>query len=86
MTPVIRADLFMRAQGYNLQVILHQDNKSSISLVKMHFYKWVSVPDTLILVIFITDQYHKGEIEIQNTSTYDKIADYFTKTLQGEIP
>ena len=84
MTPVIRADMFMRAQGYKLRILLHQDNTSSISLEKNAFLSVGKRSRHIdIRYFFITDRYQKGEIEIQHTSTHEMIADYFTKPLQG---
>ena len=75
----------MKEQGYKLNMILFQDNKSTKLLLE--YGKTSSSKQTRHIDIqyyFLLDRIKKGEITIKYCSTEEMIADYFTKPLQGQ--
>ena len=78
---------FMEAQGIAVKdVILHQDNQSSILLAKngrLSSSKRTKHID--VRYFFVTDRINKKELRIEFCPTEQMIADFFTKPLQGRL-
>jgi hypothetical protein len=79
--------LFMEAQDYPIQkAIFYQDNESAI---KMETNGKISTGHRSrhidILCFFITDHSKCSDITITHCPTNDMLADFFTKTLQGNL-
>ena len=79
---------FLKAQGYEVteNIILYQDNKSSIFLEKNG--KASSSKRTrhnAIRYFFVTNRIAKGELTVEWCPTADMIADFMTKPLQGAL-
>ena len=78
---------FMEAQGIAVKdVVLHQDNQSSILLAKngrLSSSKRTKHID--VRYFFVTDRINKKELRIEFCPTEQMIADFFTKPLQGRL-
>ena len=77
---------FMEAQGYDVENILYQDNKSTIKLLENG--KRSSSKRTRAINIryfFLTDQIEKGNLRVEYCPTKEMWADYLTKPLQGSL-
>ena len=80
------AQLFIDAQGYTYNTVLHQDNESAIRLELNG--KRSSSKRTRHLNIryfYITDQLDQGWLTVRHCPTEDMIGDFFTKPLQGQL-
>ena len=77
--------LFLEEQGYQVDKnVLYQDNKSTILLEKNG--KQSSSQRTRAMNIcyfFITDQFKRGNMQIEYCPTKTMVADFMTKPLQG---
>ena len=77
---------FMNAQGFDVENILYQDNKSTIKLLENG--KKSSTKRTRAINIryfFLTDQIEKGNLKVEYCPTKEMWADYMTKPLQGSL-
>ena len=87
MPSLIWSKKFMEAQGLNVQdVILHQDNQSSILLAKngrLSSSKRTKHID--VRYFFVTDRIKNKELSVEFCPTEQMIADFFTKPLQGRL-
>ena len=87
LTMILWTQLFMEAQGYDIQKnILYQDNKSTILLENNG--KRSSSKRTRAINIhyfFLTNQIEKGKLYVQYCPTNEMIADFMTKPLQGKL-
>lgn len=84
MSPIIWANYFLDAQGYNYDALLGQDNTSAISMEKNG--KMSSGKRTKhinIRYFFIKDRIENGELKVEYCPTDKMTADFFTKPLQG---
>ena len=78
------AQLFISAQGYNCDTVIHQDNEAAMRLELNG--KRSSSKRTRHLNIryfYITDQIDQGWLTVRHCPTEDMIGDFFTKPLQG---
>ena len=76
----------MEAQGYDVENILYQDNKSTINLLENG--KRSSSKRTRAINIrcfFLTAQIEKGDLRVEYCPTKSMWADYLTKPLQGTL-
>ena len=78
---------FIQAQGHAVQdVVLHQDNQSSILLAKNGRLSSTKRTKHINLRYFyITDCIRRKELSVKYCPTEDMIADFFTKPLQGQM-
>lgn len=76
---------FMEHQGYPIsQNILYQDNESTIRMERNGQNSCTGNSRHVhIRYFFVKDRIDKGEVEVQYCPTYQMLADYFTKPLQG---
>ena len=77
---------FMEAQGYEVENILFQDNKSTIKLLENG--KQSSTKRTKAINIryfFLTDQIEKGHLHVEYCPTKEMWADFLSKPLQGSL-
>ena len=75
---------FLRSQGYVTNVVLHQDNMSSIKMEVNG--KRSSTQHTRHLNIkffYVTDQIKQGWLTVKYCTTKEMVADIFTKPLNG---
>ena len=85
-TMILWTKHFMEAQGYDVENILYQDNKSTIKLLENG--KRSSSKRTRAINIryfFLTDQIEKGNLRVEYCPTKEMWADYLTKPLQGSL-
>jgi hypothetical protein len=76
--------LFMRDQGYDLETIIKEDNKSSILLMKNgRVLSGKRTKHLDIRYFYVKDLLRQGIVKIEHCKTEDMIADFFTKPLQG---
>jgi hypothetical protein len=76
---------FMQDQGYDLDTILKEDNKSSILLMKngrLSSGKRMKHHD--IRYFYVKELLDRGVVKIEHCSTEDMVADFFTKPLLGK--
>ena len=77
---------FMEAQGHPVEpVVFHQDNQSTITLVKKGRSTNERTRHIHVRYFFLTDKIRSGEIKIEYTPTEEMLADILTKPLQGEL-
>ena len=75
---------FIQAQGYNIRVILEQDNKSTIKFHRNA--KWGSSKCTRqmnIKYFFMKDQIDSNKMEVEHCNTDEMTSDYMSKPLVG---
>ena len=78
--------LFMESQGYRMDTILMQDNKSTIQLENNG--KESSTQRTRhinIRYFYLTDQIEQGNLVVEYCPTGDMIGDFMSKPLQGQL-
>ena len=76
--------LFMKEQGYDVELVLHQDNKSAKLLLDNGRRSLGKRTRHLnIRYYFLHDQIMQGILKAQYCSTENMIANFFTKPLQG---
>jgi len=85
MLPTVQwATLFMKDQGYYLETIIKEDNKSAILLMKNGRLSSGKRTKRLdIRYFYVQDLIRRGIVKIEHCRTEDMIADFFTKPLQG---
>ena len=85
MTPLLWTNLFLEAQGYPVENILYQDNKSTI-LLGTNGRASAGKRSRAINVryFFLADQVEKGLVKIVYCPTGKMTADYQSKPLQGQ--
>jgi hypothetical protein len=77
---------FMKDQGYDLETVIKEDNKSSILLMKNGRISSGRRTKHLDIRYFhIKDLLCRGIVKIEHCKTENMIADFFTKPLQGKI-
>jgi hypothetical protein len=77
---------FLEAQGYGTDILMFQDNQSSIRLGENgRASSGKRTRHINIRYVFITDRIGKKEVGIQYCPTKQMVADYFTKPLQGAL-
>ena len=75
---------FLLAQGHHIKsTILHEDNLSTITMVKKGKSKNKGSKHINIRYYFVKDRIESGELSIQYLSTLEMLADCLTKPLQG---
>ena len=87
MPNIIWSRNFLEAQGVEVKdVVLHQDNKSSILLAKNgRLSSSKRTKHINVRYFFVKDRIAKKELSVQFCPTEDMIADFFTKPLQGQL-
>jgi hypothetical protein len=77
---------FLQSQGYaNGPAIIHQDNKSTITLAEKGKSTSNRTRHISIKYFFIKDKMESKEVQIVHTGTDKLHADFFSKPLQGHI-
>ena len=78
---------FMREQGYKMKHnILYQDNESAIKMERNGRNSCTGNSRHVdIRYFFVKDRVDKKEIDIDYCPTYQMLADYYTKPLQGKM-
>ena len=77
---------FLQSQGYNTgPAIIHQDNKSTITLAEKGRSTSNRTRHVSIRYFFVKDRMDSVEVKIIHTGTDDMIADFFSKPLQGAL-
>jgi hypothetical protein len=77
---------FISEQGYDTgAAIVHQDNKSTITLAEKGKSVNNRTRHVSIRYFFVHDHIASGEIKIQFTGTEEMVADFFSKPLQGSL-
>ena len=83
---IIWVGRFLKAQGIDIDVVLFQDNQSTILLAnngRLSSTKRTRHIDARYY--FVKDRIAKGDLRIEYCPTLDMVADYFTKPLQGML-
>ena len=76
---------FLKEQGYDMNLVLNQDNTSTIKLLENGIESSTKRTRHInIRYYFLTDRIEKGELKVQYCSSDEMVADYFSKPLQGE--
>jgi hypothetical protein len=76
---------FMKDQGYDLETIIKEDNKSSILLMKNgRLSSGKRTKHLDIRYFYVKDLLRRGIVKIEHCKTENMIADFFTKPLQGK--
>jgi len=79
------ASLFMRDQGYDLETIIKENNRSTMLLLKNgRLSSGKRTKHLNIRYFYVQDLIQRGIVKIEHCKTEDMIADFFTKPLQGE--
>jgi hypothetical protein len=82
---VQRAKSFMMDQGYDLETVIKEDNKSTMLLMKNGLLSAGKRTKHLdIRYFYVKDLLERGIISIEHCATEDMVADFFTKPLQGK--
>ena len=78
---------FMGAQGYHIKHnVLYQDNESAIRMERNGRNSCTGNSRHVhIRYFFVKDRIDKGEVSVKYCPTYQMLADYFTKPLQGRM-
>ncbi len=79
------AKSFMKDQGYDLEMIIKEDNKSTMLLMKngrLSAGKRTKHLD--IRYFYIKDLIDRGIVAIEHCTTEDMVADFFTKPIKGK--
>jgi hypothetical protein len=86
LTNVLWVKNFIECQGYDTgAAIIHQDNKSTITLAEKGKSVNNRTRHVSIRYFFVRDRIASGEIKIQYTGTENMVADFFSKPLQGNL-
>jgi hypothetical protein len=79
------AKSYLKDQGYDMDTIIREDNKSTILLMKngrLSAGKRTKHLD--IRYFYVKDLIDRGIVSVEHCSTMDMIADFFTKPIQGK--
>lgn len=74
---------FLEAQGYQANAIIHQDNKSTITLAEKGKSTTNRTRHVNIRYFFVKDKIDTKEVKVEYLPTEEMIADFFSKPLQG---
>jgi len=75
---------YMKDQGYDLETIIKEDNKSSMILMKnRRVLSGKRTKHLDICYFYVKDLLERGIVKIEHCCAEDMIADFFTKPLQG---
>jgi len=78
------ASLFMKDQGYDLETVVKEDNRSTMLLMKNgRLSSGKRTKHLDIRYFYVQDLLNRGVIKIEHCKTEYMIADFFTKPLQG---
>ena len=83
LSTVLWVKNFLEAQGYKTETVVHQDNKSTITLAEKGKSTTNRTRHVNIRYFFVKDKIDSKEIEVKYLPTEDMIADFFSKPLQG---
>ncbi len=78
------AKSFMQEQGYNMDTIIKEDNKSTVLLMKngrLSAGKRTKHLD--IRYFYVKDLMERGIVTVEHCATVDMVADFFTNPMQG---
>jgi hypothetical protein len=79
------ASLFMRDQGYDLETIIKENNRSTMLLLKNgRLSSGKRTKHLNIRYFYVQDLIQRGIVKIEHCKTEDMIAVFFTKPLQGK--
>ena len=77
---------FVCGQGYDVSyVILHQDNTSTIKLIKNGKASSQRSRHINVKYFYLREQVENGELEVIHTRTERMVADILTKPVQGKL-
>ena len=79
------AKSFLKDQGYDMDTVIKEDNKSTILLMKngrLSAGKRTKHLD--IRYFYVKDLIDRGIVSVEHCSTMNMIADFFTKPIQGK--
>jgi hypothetical protein len=78
------AKSFMMDQGYDLNTVIKEDNRSSILLMRNgRLSSGKRTKHLDIRYFYVKDLLDRGIVELEHCATEDMIADFFTKPIQG---
>jgi hypothetical protein len=76
---------FMQEQGYDLETVIKEDNRSTILLMKNGKLSSGKRTEHLdIRYFYVKDLIKRGILKVEHCMSDDMIADFFTKPLQGK--
>ena len=82
----VSVKLFVCGQGYDVSyVILHQDNTSTIKLIKNGKASSQRSRHINVKYFYLREQVENGELEVIHTRTERMVADILTKPVQGKL-
>jgi hypothetical protein len=77
---------FLQSQGYDTgPAIVHQDNKSTITLAEKGRSTSNRTRHISIRYFFVKDRIESGDVKVVHTGTDKMTADFFSKPLQGHL-
>ncbi len=86
LTQVLWTKNFLECQGYNTgPSIVHQDNKSTITLAEKGRSTNNRTRHISIRYFFVKDRIESKDVQVTHTGTDDMIADFLSKPLQGHV-
>jgi hypothetical protein len=75
----------MKDQGYDLNTVIKEDNKSSILLMRNgRLSSGKRTKHLDIRYFYVKDLLERGIVELEHCATEDMIADFFMKPIQGK--
>jgi hypothetical protein len=76
---------FMKDQGYDLNTIIKEDNRSTMLLMKNGRLSAGKCTKHLdIRYFYVQDLLKRGIVSVEHCNTEDMVADFFTKPIQGK--
>ena len=85
LSTVLWVKNFLEEQGFNAEIIIHQDNKSTIALAENGKSTTNRTRHINIRYFFIKEKIDNKEVKVVHTGTEDMLADFFSKLLQGSL-
>jgi len=84
--PIVQwASLFMKDQGYDLEMVVKEDNRSTMLLMKNgRLSSGKRMKHLDIRYFYVQDLLNRGAIKIEHCNMEYMVADFFTKPLQGQ--
>jgi hypothetical protein len=86
LSHVLWTQHFLQSQGYDIgPAIIHQDNKSTITLAEKGRSTSNRTRHITIRYFFVKDRIESGDVKVIYTGTEEMVADFFSKPLQGHL-
>ena len=76
---------FLEGQGYKTNIVINQDNKSTIALAEKGESTTTRTRHINIRYFFIKEKIDNKEVKLVHMKTEDMLADFFSKPLQGSL-